>query len=81
MGFNFQKLPANTLVGASWSTFKGVCDGRKVDKGYKSKYYVTKCVCRILSSLNFWEDKRYKKELGNVELNDSPLFIIGHWRS
>lgn len=81
MGFNFQKLPANTLVGASWSTFKGVCDGRKVDKKYKGKYRFTKLICRILSSINFIENRRYKKRLGNTKLNDSPLFIIGHWRS
>ncbi|MBR2475759.1 MAG: sulfotransferase [Bacteroidaceae bacterium] len=81
MGFNFQKLPANTLVGASWSTFKGVCEGRRVDKKFKGKYRFTKLICRILSSINFIENRRYKKRLGNTKLNDSPLFIIGHWRS
>ncbi|MBR4119451.1 MAG: sulfotransferase [Bacteroidales bacterium] len=81
MGFNFQKLPANTLVGASWKTFKGVCEGRRVDKKYKAKYRFTKLICRILSSINFIENRRYKKRLGNTKLNDSPLFIIGHWRS
>ena len=40
MGFKFQNLPVNTLVGASWSTFKGVCQGRTVDKNYKTKYYL-----------------------------------------
>lgn len=81
MGFKFQKLPVNTLVGASWSTFKGVCEGRTIDKNYKTKYRLTKAICRLLSSLCGIERKRYEKLLGDVKLNDSPLFIIGHWRS
>ena len=37
MGFNFQKLPVNTLIGADWKTFHEATAGRKIDKGYKNQ--------------------------------------------
>ena len=52
MGFNFQKLPVNTLIGADWETFHQVTAGRQVDKGYKTKYRLTKAICRLLSLTN-----------------------------
>lgn len=81
MGLNFQKLPVNTMVGASWDTFKKVCAGRTVDKGYKNKYRFTKIICRILSSLNGVENSRYKSRFKDTKIEEAPVFIIGHWRS
>ena len=63
MGFNFQKLPVNTLIGADWKTFHEVTAGRKIDKGYKTKYHLTKALCRILSLTNGIENRRYNKRL------------------
>ena len=47
----FQKLPVNTLVGADWKTFKGITQGQTIGKGYKTKYQLTKAICRLLSCL------------------------------
>lgn len=77
----FNKLPINTLVGADWKTFKGVTKGRQIDKGYKGKYYLTKAVCRILSPLAAFQNRRYKKRLAHLPLEKDPVFILGHWRS
>ncbi|WP_455499098.1 sulfotransferase family protein [Coprobacter sp.] len=77
----FSKLPINTLVGADWKTFKGVTEGRIVDKEYKQKYYLTKSVCRLLSLLQPFEDRRYKKLLADKAIENDPVFILGHWRS
>ena len=77
----FSKLPINTLVGADWKTFKGVTEGRIVDKGYKQKYYLTKSVCRLLSLLQPFEDRKYKKLLADKKIENDPVFILGHWRS
>ncbi|MCD8044290.1 MAG: sulfotransferase [Tannerellaceae bacterium] len=76
----FDKLPINTLVGANWKTFKAITAGRVVDNGYKNKYYLTKAVCRILSTLQPLENTRYKK-IVDKPLEMDPLFILGHWRS
>ncbi|MFI3314157.1 MAG: sulfotransferase [Rikenellaceae bacterium] len=81
MKFEFDKLPINTLIGASWSTFKAVKQGRSVDKGYKQKYVLTKCICRILSMLNPIENCRYNKLLKDKPLQSDPVFVLGHWRS
>lgn len=77
----FQKLPVNTLVGANWKTFKGITKGQKIDKSYRTKYYLTKSVCRILSLLKPIEESRYNKRLKNESVNMEPVFILGHWRS
>ena len=77
----FSKLPVNTLVGADWTTFKGITQGREIDKGYRTKYRLTKCVCRLLSTLKPLQDRRYEKLLSDKPLEHDPVFILGHWRS
>lgn len=77
----FQKLPVNTLVGADWKTFRGITKGQKIDKSYRTKYYLTKGVCRLLSCLKPIEEHRYNKRLKNEAINMEPVFILGHWRS
>ena len=77
----FQKLPINTLVGASWSAFCSIKKGRLIDKGYRKKYILTKIVCRILSLLVPIQNRMYRKKLADKPLEHDPLFILGHWRS
>lgn len=77
----FQKLPVNTLVGADWQAFKGITQGQTIDKGYRTKYFLTKVVCRLLSSLKPIQDRRYNKRLKNQAIDMEPVFILGHWRS
>jgi hypothetical protein len=76
----FDKLPINTLVGADWKTFKEITKDKTVDKGYKNKFFLTKSVCRLLSTLQPIEDKRYAK-IADKPLEMDPVFILGHWRS
>ncbi len=78
---DFNKLPINTLVGADWKTFKAVTEGRTIDKGYKSKYRLTKAVCRLLSPLAAFQNRKFKKRLANQSIEKDPVFILGHWRS
>lgn len=77
----FQKLPINTLVGADWKTFCAITKGQAIGKKYKNKYRLTKFVCRLLSSLNGIEERRYRKRLEQQPVNAEPVFILGHWRS
>ena len=81
MGFNFQKLPVNTLIGADWETFHKVTEGRTVDAGYRAKYRLTKALCRLLSLTNGIENRRYNKWLADKPIENAPVFILGHWRS
>ena len=77
----FQKLPVNTLVGADWKTFKGITAHQTIDKGYRTKYRLTKAICWLLSRLNGLEASRYRKRLKDLPVNAEPVFILGHWRS
>ena len=77
----FSKLPVNTLVGADWKTFRAITRGQRIEKGWKTKYALTKGVCRILSPLKAVQDRRYNHLLRDKEVNMEPLFILGHWRS
>ena len=77
----FEDLPVNTLVGADWKTFKRMTDGKEIDKGYRTKYYLTKSICRLLSLMVPIQERRYQKLLANTPLEHDPLFILGHWRS
>lgn len=78
---NFEKLPISTLVGADRKTFDKVMEGVKCEKGYRRKIALTKCVQRILSPFYRINDRRYAKLAKEVDKSNTPVFIIGHWRS
>lgn len=78
---NFYKLPVNTLVGADWSTFNRLTEGRQIDKPWRTKALLTKVICRILSPVAIIQNRRYKKLEANLPQAEDPLFILGHWRS
>ena len=77
----FQNLPVNPLVGADWNTFKSMTDGQPIDHGFRTKYHLTKALCRLLSTMAPIQDRRYQKLLADKPLEHDPLFILGHWRS
>ena len=77
----FENLPVNPLVGADWETFKTMTAGQPVDPGFRTKYLLTKGLCRLLSVLAPIQEKRYQKLLADRPLEHDPLFILGHWRS
>lgn len=77
----FSKLPVNTLVGADWQTFQEMTKRQHISKDKRSKYYLTKGVCRLLSLLVSFQERKYKKLLADKPLENDPVFILGHWRS
>ncbi|MBR6046557.1 MAG: sulfotransferase [Bacteroidaceae bacterium] len=77
----FSKLPVNTLVGADWNTFKTVTKGQHIAPEKKTKFFLTKVICRILSTCVPFQERKYKKLLADKPMENDPLFILGHWRS
>ena len=77
----FSKLPVNTLVGADWKTFKTLTEGQEIASDKRTKFLLTKAVCRLLSTLSFVQDRRFRKTLADKPLQHDPVFILGHWRS
>lgn len=78
---NFYNLPVNTLVGADWSTFKRATANREIDAKWRTKFMLTKAVCRILSVVAPIQNARYRRHLATRQQPQDPLFILGHWRS
>ena len=72
----FSKLPVNTLVGADWQTFKEMTAGQHIAKDRKGKYYLTKAVCRLLSLMASFQERKYKKLLADKPLENDPVFIL-----
>ena len=77
----FSKLPVNTLVGADWNTFKTVTKGQHIAPEKKTKFFLTRVICRILSTCVPFQERKYKKLLADKPMENDPLFILGHWRS
>ena len=77
----FSKLPVNTLVGADWHTFKTVTAGQHIAREKRTKFFLTKAICRLLSVCTPLQERKYRKLLSDKPLEHDPLFIIGHWRS
>lgn len=77
----FSKLPVNTLVGADWKTFKVVTEGQHIAKEKRTKFFLTKAICRLLSVAAPLQERSYMKKLAKEPLQHDPVFILGHWRS
>lgn len=78
---NFYKLPVNTLVGADWKTFTNMTRGQEIASNKRTKYYLTKSICRLLSLAVPFQNRRFRKQLADKPLEHDPVFILGHWRS
>ena len=77
MGFSFNSLPINTLVGADSRTFNRVT--ASVDITNRRKYHITKACERILSPIYSINNQEFRSTV--MPKISSPVFIIGHWRS
>lgn len=77
----FSKLPVNTLVGADWNTFKKLTSGQEIAADKRTKFFLTKAVCRLLSTCTGFQERRFRRQLAEKPIPHDPLFILGHWRS
>lgn len=81
MRYNFKTLPVNTLIGSRWDNFNAIIRGRKIEDKYRGQFNRTRVVCWLISSLQPFEDRRYRKRVESLQIEEDPVFIIGHWRS
>ena len=75
------QLPVTSLIGSSYSNLLDIAGNRKIDKGFKLKYGLTKAISRILDVFQVLERGKYKSMLENIQIDQPPIFIIGFWRS
>ena len=67
----FSKLPVNTLVGADWKTFKEMTRGQEIAPDKRTKYYLTKSVCRLLSLLAPIQDRRFEEMFSFSDIGEA----------
>lgn len=77
MGFAFNSLPFNTLVGADRATFNRITRWANIEN--RERYYTTKLCERLLSPLYTINSRKFEQI--QAPTITSPVFIIGHWRS
>ena len=77
MGFAFNSLPFNTLVGADRATFNHITRWANIEN--RERYYTTKLCERLLSPLYTINSRKFEQIQPPTII--SPVFIIGHWRS
>ena len=77
----FKLPPISPLLGSNWSTFFGVLKGNRIHPKRYKKVAIT-FLLLIVSSAFQWIDRLYfRRKVKNFVFKESPLFIIGHWRS
>ncbi len=74
-------FPVSTLIGSKYDNLKVVMRGRKISRGYKSRYYLTRWIAWILDWFRIIEEKRYGQTIEELSIDKPPIFIIGFWRS
>ncbi len=77
----FKLPPISPLVGSNLSTFFGVLKGNRVQPKRYIKVAIT-FLLLVVSSAFQWIDRLYfRRKVEKFVFKESPLFIIGHWRS
>ena len=75
---DFKIPPISMLLGSTLGNFFLTIRYGKIDAGSYHKVFLTSLICLIASPFHLWE--KFKDRKLNSR-DESPLFIIGHWRS
>ena len=75
---DFKIPPISRLLGSTLGNFFRTIRYGKIDPGSYHKVFLTSLICLVASPFHLWEKLKDRKLNSRDE---SPLFIIGHWRS
>ena len=78
---NFKLPNISPLAGSSFATFLKVLKSNRVAPRYYSKVVLTAIMIFINSVFRWLDPLLLNKKVNKFNFEDSPLFIIGHWRS
>jgi omega-hydroxy-beta-dihydromenaquinone-9 sulfotransferase len=70
--------PISTLLGSTIGNFLRTIRHHRVAPAYYHKVFLTGLICLIATPFHLWE--KFKDRNLNTR-DESPLFILGHWRS
>jgi hypothetical protein len=78
---NFKLPPISPLIGSTPISYIRTIWGRKIDKKYYLKIFLTSIIV-LISALFQWYEKLYFNLWSKkIQLKSDPIFIIGHWRT
>jgi omega-hydroxy-beta-dihydromenaquinone-9 sulfotransferase len=70
------------LAGCSFRTFlKLLLENRGVDFKYLLRALLIFCISAVTGLARTLERARFRKKLETLQIQEDPIFIIGHWRS
>jgi len=75
------RFPVSSQVGSSFNNIIKISSDKNIDQNYKGKFFLTKAVSSFLELPRFLEERHYDKKINNLQIELSPVFIIGFWRS
>lgn len=68
-------------VGYNYPMLLNLLRKYKVDSGYHGRAFVISLISMIGVPFRIYEKWAYDKKADKVELEEAPVFILGHWRS
>ncbi len=77
----FKIPPISTIIGGTFSNNIKLLSRNSVDINYALKTYSTALITMLISPFHWYEKSYFDKVLRNYSPQESPLFILGHWRS
>lgn len=75
------KFPVSTLIGSTFPNYLKIVNQKKVHPKYLSRFILTSLVSAILDPFGRVETSLKSKIVRKTTIDQSPIFIIGFWRS
>lgn len=75
------RFPVSSQVGSSFSNIVKISSDKSIGKNYKTKFFLTKAVSKILDVPRVFEERHYNRKINDLQIKESPIFILGFWRS
>lgn len=75
------RFPISSQVGSSFNNIIKISSDKTIDSHYKTKFFLTKTVSKILDVPRVFEERHYNREINQLQIEQPPVFIIGFWRS
>jgi len=74
-------VSVSTISGGSVSNILKIKKGRKIDPKYRGRMTASILFSLFAEPFRWWEHLRYDKQINNLQVNEDPVFVLGHWRS
>jgi len=75
------KVPVSTLIGSTFPNYLKIVNHKKVHHQYLSRFILTSLISAILDPFGRVETLLKSKIVSKTKIDQSPIFIIGFWRS